>query len=262
MNVTDSMKVDLTGKVAIVTGAARGIGRRIAETFLKCGARVALLDVNADLLSATVAELNGNVEFTATGGEAAGWTCNVADSASIATVIDEIIVRWGGIHILVNNAGITRDTLLMRMTDDQWDAVLNVNLTGTFRFTRAVCRAMMKGRYGRIINMASVVGQIGNPGQCNYSASKGGVIAMTRTIAGELAGRNITVNTVAPGFIATDMTAALTDEVKAEISKRIPLSRMGSPDDIAAAVLFLASDAAEYITGQTLAVDGGMTTTM
>ena len=262
MTIGDSLKVNLSGRVAIVTGAARGIGRKIAETLMISGAKVALLDVNGEQLEATVTELNATETLTAQGGEAAGWVCNVTDVTGITTTIDAIVQKWGCVHILVNNAGITRDTLVMRMTDDQWDAVLNINLTGTFKFTRAICRTMMKGRYGRIVNMASVVGQIGNPGQANYSASKGGVIAMTRTIAGELAGRNITVNAIAPGFIATDMTAVLSDEVKAEISKRIPLSRMGTPNDIAATVLFLVSDAAQYITGQTIAVDGGLTTTI
>ena len=262
MGAADALRVELTGKVAVVTGSARGIGRRIAETFMKCGANVAMLDVNAELLEQTVSQLNGDTAFTANGGLAAGFVCNVTDATSIATTVDAIVKQWGGVQILVNNAGITRDNLVMRMTDEQWDAVLNINLSGTFRFTRAICRTMMKGRWGRIVNMASVVGQVGNPGQCNYSASKGGVIAMTRTIAGELAGRNITVNAIAPGFVATDMTAVLPENVKTEISKRIPLSRMGTPDDIAAAVLFLVSDAAEYITGQILAVDGGLTATM
>jgi 3-oxoacyl-[acyl-carrier protein] reductase len=177
----------------------------------------------------------------------------------VAEVVEAVVTKWGRLEILVNNAGITRDNLLVRMKDDQFDAVINVNLRGTFLFTRAAARPMMKGRRGRIINVASVSGMMGNPGQANYSASKAGVIGLTRTAARELAGRNITVNAVAPGFIATEMTAALGDQVVEEVKKRTPLGRLGEPQDVADAVLFLASEAAGFITGHVLVVDGGLT---
>lgn len=175
-------------------------------------------------------------------------------------VVDEVVGKYGGLHILVNNAGVTRDGLLVRMKDEQWDLVLNINLRGTFLFTRAAARPMMKGRGGRIINIASVAGLMGNPGQANYSASKAGVIGLTRTAACELAGRDITVNAVAPGFIATEMTAALGEEILERVRKEIPLHRLGDPQDVADAVLYLASDAAGFVTGQVLPVDGGLTT--
>jgi len=174
-------------------------------------------------------------------------------------VVDEVVKRWGALNILVNNAGITRDNVIVRMKDDQWDSVININLRGTFLFCRAAARPMMKARGGRIINIASVSGLMGNPGQVNYSASKAGVIGLTRTVARELAGRNITVNAVAPGFIATDMTAALGEEIVQEVRKQIPLGRRGDPQDVADAVLYLASDAASFITGHVLTVDGGLT---
>ncbi len=185
--------------------------------------------------------------------------CDVTDSSRVSTVVDEVVKLWGGLQILVNNAGITRDNMIMRMKDEQWDAVININLKGTFLFTRAAAKPMMKGRQGRIINIASVSGLMGNPGQANYSASKAGVIGLTRTVSRELAGRNITVNAVAPGFIATDMTAALGEEILQEVRKQIPLGRLGDPQDVADAVLFLASDAASFITGHVLTVDGGLT---
>ena len=185
--------------------------------------------------------------------------CNVTDSARVGEVVEEVVKMWGGLQILVNNAGITRDNMILRMKDDQWDAVLNINLRGTFLFTRAAARPIIKGRKGRIINIASVSGLMGNPGQANYSASKAGVIGLTRTVARELAGRDVTVNAVAPGFIATDMTAALGEETLEQIKKEIPLGRLGQPQDVADAVLFLASDAASFITGHVLTVDGGIT---
>jgi 3-oxoacyl-[acyl-carrier protein] reductase len=193
------------------------------------------------------------------GGEAEGFTCDVTNSQRVNQVVDEVVAKWGKLDILVNNAGITRDTVVMRMKDDQWDAVININLRGTFLFTRAAARPMMKGRRGRIINMASVSGLMGNPGQANYSASKAGVIGLTRTVARELAGRNITVNAIAPGFIATEMTAALGEEILEQVKSRIPLGRLGDPQDVADAALFLASEAAGFITGQVLTVDGGLT---
>jgi 3-oxoacyl-[acyl-carrier protein] reductase len=244
---------DLSGRVAIVTGAARGLGRLIAETFAASGANVMCIDVNTEVLEATVAAIR------AAGGQADAFACDVTDSSRVNEVVDDVVKRHGRLDILVNNAGITRDGPLVRMKDDQWDSVLAINLRGTFLFTRAVARPMMKGRGGRIINMASVSGLMGNAGQANYSASKAGVVGLTRTVAVELAGRDITVNAVAPGFIDTDMTAKLGDEIIASVTQRIPLKRMGKPLDVADAVLFLASDAASYITGQVLTVDGGLT---
>jgi 3-oxoacyl-[acyl-carrier protein] reductase len=253
MTIQNRISADLTGQVAVVTGAARGLGRTIAETLATAGAKIACVDVNADLLAEVVAAIQ------AEGGSAMPLTCDVTNSQRVYEVIDEVVKAWGGLQILVNNAGITRDALVMRMKDDQWDAVININLRGTFYFTRAASRPMMKGQRGRIINIASVSGLMGNPGQANYSASKAGVIGMTRTVAKELAGRNITVNAVAPGFIATEMTRALGDQVIEEIKKQVPLGRMGQPQDVADAVLFLASDAAGFITGHVLTVDGGLT---
>jgi 3-oxoacyl-[acyl-carrier protein] reductase len=247
------IQTDLSGQVAIVTGAARGLGRAIAESLAGCGAKVACVDVNEATLAETVAAI------AASGAEAMALACDVTDSQRVNQTVDEVVKKWGRLDILVNNAGITRDTLVVRMKDDQWDAVININLRGTFLFTRAAARPMMKGHHGRIVNMASVAGLVGNAGQSNYSASKAGVIGLTRTVASELAGRNITVNAVAPGFIATDMTAALGEEVVAKVKSRIPLGRLGHPQDIADAVLFLASPAAEYITGHVLTVDGGLT---
>jgi 3-oxoacyl-[acyl-carrier protein] reductase len=244
---------DLSDQVALVTGAARGLGRTIAENLARCGAKVACVDVNQELLAQTVAAIGE------TGGTAMAIACDVTNSDRVSAVIDEVVKAWGGLDILVNNAGITKDTLVMRMKDDQWDAVININLRGTFLFTRTAARPLMKSQQGRIINIASVAGIMGNPGQANYSASKAGIIGLTRTVAKELAGRNITVNAVAPGFIATDMTAVLTEEIKTEIKKQVPLGRMGDPQDIADAVLYLASPAAGFITGHVLTVDGGIT---
>ncbi len=248
------ISTDLTGQIAIVTGAARGLGRLIAETLADSGVKVACVDVNTDLLSETVDSINA-----AGVGEAAAYGCDVTDSQRVGEVVGEVVAKWGGLQILVNNAGITRDGLIMRMKDDQWDSVLNINLRGTFLFTRAACKPLMKGRRGRIINIASVSGLMGNPGQANYSASKAGVIGLTRTVAMELAGRNITVNAVAPGFIETDMTAEMGDAIVEAVIDRVPLGRLGQPRDVADAVLFLASDAASYITGHVLTVDGGIT---
>lgn len=247
------ISTDLTGQVAIVTGAARGLGRLIAETLADAGAKVACVDVNTDLLEATVGSINE------AGGEATAYGCDVTDSQRVTEVVGEVVTRWGGLQILVNNAGITRDGLLMRMKDEQWDSVLNINLRGTFLFTRAACKPLIKGRRGRIINIASVSGLMGNAGQANYSASKAGVIGLTRTVAMELASRNITVNAIAPGFIKTEMTAQLGDELVKTIEEQVPLGRLGEPRDVADAVLFLASEAAAYITGHVLTVDGGLT---
>ncbi|HUT93452.1 MAG TPA: 3-oxoacyl-[acyl-carrier-protein] reductase [Thermoguttaceae bacterium] len=247
------ISTDLGGQVAIVTGAGRGLGRLIAEVLAGSGARVACIDVQADLLAETVKRIQ------AAGGTAEAFPCDVTDSRQVGEVVNAVVKEWGGLQILVNNAGITRDNVILRMKDDQFDAVINVNLRGTFLFTRAAAKPMMKGRRGRIINMASVSGIMGNPGQANYSASKAGVIGLTRSVARELAGRNITVNAVAPGFIATEMTAALGEEIREEIKKQTPLGRLGDPQDVADAVLFLASDAAGFITGHVLVVDGGLT---
>jgi len=247
------ISTNLSGQSALVTGAARGLGRCIAETLAAAGAKVACIDVNTESLAETVAAIR------AAGGTAEPFACDVTQSDRVGEVVDEVVKLWNGLNILVNNAGVTRDNVLVRMKDEQWDLVLNINLRGTFLFTRAAARPMMKARGGRIINVASVSGLMGNPGQVNYSASKAGVIGLTRTVAVELASRNITVNAVAPGFIATDMTAKLGEEILQEVRKQIPLGRLGDPQDVADAVLFLASDAASFITGHVLTIDGGLT---
>ncbi len=247
------ISTDLSGQVALVTGAAQGLGRCIAQTLAAAGAKVACIDVKTEVLADTVTAIR------AAGGTAEPFACDVTDSARVGEVVDEMLKLWGALHILVNNAGITRDNVIVRMKDEQWDAVLGVNLRGTFLFTRAAARPMMKARRGRIINVASVSGLMGNPGQANYSASKAGVIGLTRTVARELASRNVTVNAVAPGFIATDMTAKLGEEVLVKVREEIPLGRLGDPQDVADAVLFLASPAASFITGHVLTVDGGLT---
>lgn len=253
MDNPSPITVDLSGQKALVTGATRGIGRAIAITLAANGASVACIGTNE-------AKLNETVEFIrAAGGEADAYICNVTDAAAVNATCDTVIEKWGFIDILVNNAGITRDKLLMQLEDDDWDAVLNTNLKGTFLFTRALSRLMISKRRGRIINIASVSGLMGNPGQANYSASKAGVIGFTATVAKEIAKRGVTCNAVAPGFTQTDMTAAL-GEVGLDIAKQqIPMKKVGQPQDIANAVLFFASPAAAYITGQVLAVDGGMT---
>jgi 3-oxoacyl-[acyl-carrier protein] reductase len=245
--------VDLSGRPAIVTGAARGLGRAIAVSLAAAGAKVACVDINTETLADTVGAIR------AAGGTAEPIACDVTKSDQFNAAVDRVVELWGGLQILVNNAGITRDNMIMRMKDDQWDAVLNINLKGTFLFTRAAAKPLIKGRGGRIINIASVSGLMGNPGQANYSASKAGVMGLTRTIAREVASRGVTVNAVAPGFVATDMTAALGEELLDKIRKEIPLGRLGQPQDIADAVLFLASDAAAFITGHILTVDGGLT---
>jgi 3-oxoacyl-[acyl-carrier protein] reductase len=249
----DQLTVDLSDQVAIVTGASRGLGRAVAVALGRCGARVACVARNTDALAETVSTI------TQAGGAAETYACDVTDGSNVQSLVASVVEKWGSLQILVNNAGITHDTLLPRMQDEQWDEVINTNLRGTFLFTRAATQPMMRGRYGRIINMASVSGMVGNPGQANYSASKAGIIGFTRTVARELAGRNITVNAVAPGFIETEMTAQLGELVLGEAKKRIPAKRLGQPADVAEAVLFLASRSAGFITGHTLVVDGGMT---
>jgi 3-oxoacyl-[acyl-carrier protein] reductase len=248
-----SLQVNLAGQTAIVTGASQGLGRAIAVALGAAGARVACVARNAEKLGETCATI------LAAGGRAEAFAQDVKNREAVDQLIDKIAEEWGRIDILVNNAGITRDTLLPRMTDAEWDDVIETNLRGTFLFTRAACRHMMRARYGRIINMASVSGLIGNAGQTNYSASKAGMIGMTRSLSKELASRNLTVNAVAPGFIESEMTQRLGDSILDEVKKRIPARRIGLADDVAACVLFLASPAAGYVTGQVLTVDGGMT---
>lgn len=255
---SDSLSVDLSGQVALVTGASRGIGRAIAVALARAGALVACVARSRDKLAETVS-LIAAAGGRATAESALALECDVTSSDSVRDTVDAVLGRWQRLDILVNNAGITRDTLIPRMTDEQWDEVLNTNLRGAFLFTRAATRPMMQARHGRVINIASVSGLMGNPGQANYSASKAGLIGMTRTVARELAGRKVTVNAVAPGFIETEMTEALGESILGEVKNRIPAKRLGTADEIAAAVLFLASGAAAYLTGQVLTVDGGLT---
>jgi len=241
--------LDLTGKTALITGATGGIGRAIAKTLHAQGATLALTDMNLETLSAFAKELGTGIFV---------YTTNLSEGNSITQLIKDVEKDLGHIDILINNAGITKDTLAMRMTDEQWDDVLCVNLSAGFKLARAVIPSMMKNRWGRIISMASIVGVIGNAGQANYAASKAGLIAMSKSMAAELAGRNITINCIAPGFIETPMTANLPDNVKQAMLDRIPAKRMGQPQDIANLVAFLASEEASYITGQTININGGM----
>ena len=245
---------DLTGQIAVVTGAGRGIGRSISIALAQCGATVVPTDV------VTPGASPADVVVPGPGSVADVVVMNVTDSAGVEGAFGEILVRHGRIDILVNNAGITRDQLLMRMKRDDWDKVIEVNLTGAFVCTQAVLRPMMKQRGGRIVSISSVVGQMGNAGQSNYAASKAGLIGFSKSLAREVASRNITVNVVAPGLIDTDMTRALPPEVQAEWQSKVPLGRFGTPEEIAATVCFLASSEASYITGQVLAVNGGMYT--
>lgn len=243
----------LTGKTAIVTGASRGIGRAIAMELAKQGADVVVNYSGNEQKALEVVE-----QIKQLGQNSIAVQANVDDQASVEALVKQTIDTFGKVDILVNNAGITRDMLLMRMKEEDFDAVIQTNLKGVFLCTKAVTRPMLKQRYGRIVNIASVVGLIGNPGQANYVAAKAGVIGLTKTTAKELASRNITVNAVAPGFIATDMTDTLKDEYKEELLKQIPLARLGKPEDIAHVVAFLCTDEASYVTGQTINVDGGM----
>lgn len=240
---------DLTGKTALVTGASGGIGGAIAKALHAAGATVAIHGTRREALDVLAAELGDRVHVL---------PANLSKPEEVEQLAKDAEAALGSLDILVNNAGITKDGLILRMKDDDWDAVLNVNLTAAFRLTRAAVKGMMKRRHGRIINITSIVGVTGNPGQVNYCASKAGMIGMTKSLAQEVASRNITVNAVAPGFIATAMTDELNDEQKARINSQIPAGRMGSPEEIAAAVLYLASAEAAYVTGQTLHVNGGM----
>ncbi|MFQ1019922.1 3-oxoacyl-ACP reductase FabG [Gilliamella sp. CG13] len=241
--------MNLSGKIALVTGASRGIGKAIAEKLVACGATV---------IGTATTEKGAEAISQYLGSHGKGYALNVTDEASIESVIGAIKTEFGDIDILVNNAGITRDNLLMRMKEDEWQDILNTNLTSVFRLSKALMRTMMKKRYGRIITIGSVVGTMGNAGQANYAAAKAGLIGFSKSLAREVASRGITVNVVAPGFIATDMTEALTDEQKALTLAQVPTGRLGEPAEIASAVAFLASDEASYITGETLHVNGGM----
>lgn len=247
----------LTGKTAIVTGAGRGgrgIGRGIALALAGAGADIAITARTSIADAESVADA-----VRALGRRALAVRCDVSDAASVEALFDAVKQEFGKVDILVNNAGLTKDGLLLRMSEESWDAVLDANLKGTFLCTRAAAKLMIKQRSGRIINITSIMGQVGNPGQANYSASKAGVIGFTRTVARELGSRGVTVNAVAPGFIDTQMTDAIQGELRETTLKKIPLGRLGTPEDIGLAVAFLASEAAGYITGQTLTVDGGMT---
>jgi 3-oxoacyl-[acyl-carrier protein] reductase len=236
-------------KVVMVTGGAAGIGKVTAENFARQGAKVAICDVNTEAGEATTKELGPEASFT---------QVDVADSASVSDWVETAMDRYGQIDVLVNNAGITRDGLIMRMKEEDWDAVINVNLKSAFNCIKAVSKIMVRQKSGRIINLASVVGVMGNPGQANYVASKAGMIGLTKTVAKELGSRGITVNAVAPGFIETDMTAVLSEKAREAMLSIIPLQRAGTPQDVAEAIMFLSSDSAAYITGQVLHVTGGM----
>ena len=242
---------DLDNKVAIITGASQGIGRTIALVFAKSGANVICIARS----ESKIKELC--LEITDQGGQASPIACDVGDGDAFANAIKSVINEYGKLDILINNAGITRDALLMRMNDTQWDEVLNTNLKGAFYGMKSAIRPMMKNKYGRIINITSIVGLTGNPGQANYAASKAGLIGMTQSIAKEVGTRGITVNCIAPGWIDTEMTVDLPEDSKKDLLDRIPIGKIGKPEDIAHAAVFLASDEASYITGQTITVDGG-----
>ena len=242
--------MDLSGKVAIITGGARGIGREIALRLAEAGATVVVSDV-ADAEPAAE-------EIRKMGHQSLAVAVDVTSASDVASMVEKVTAEYGRIDILVNNAGIARDQLLMRMSEEDWEAVLNVNLKSVFLCTRAVLRQMVKQRWGRIVSISSIVGIVGNPGQANYSSSKAGVIGFTKTIAREVGSRGITVNAIAPGFIVSKMTEQLSEEQKSEMLKRIPLGFLGTPRDVAEAVAFLSSEEARYITGQVLGVDGGL----
>jgi len=245
---------ELKDQVAVVTGSGRGIGRAIAEKLMAHGARIVISDINEELCNQTTAELQSQ------GAEVIGVACNVTQSESVDKMVEAVTAKWGRIDILVNNAGITRDSLIMRMTEEQWQAVIDTNLTSAFKVSKSVLKVMSKQRYGRIINIASTSGVHGNFGQVNYAAAKAGLIGFTKTVALEYASRNITSNAVAPGFIDTAMTQALGEDIIKGIMDRVPAKRMGTPDDIANAVLFFARPGSSYVTAQVLEVSGGLYT--
>jgi 3-oxoacyl-[acyl-carrier protein] reductase len=249
---TSSMLSPLSNQIAVVTGAGRGIGRAIALKFAQAGADVVCVSRTVENSEKVANEVRALGRKT--------WACavDVADAAAVAAASERILTEAGRVDILVNNAGITRDGLFMRMSEEDWDAVLDTNLKGAFSFTKAFSRAFLKQRSGRIINITSISGLVGNPGQANYAASKAGLIGFTKSVAREMASRGITCNALAPGFIETDMTAVLSPEMRAELLKKIPLNRLGQPEDIAEAALYLASPGARYVTGQVLTVDGGL----
>jgi 3-oxoacyl-[acyl-carrier protein] reductase len=247
------IQVDLSEKTAIVTGASRGIGKAIALRLAAAGAKVACVARSADKLK-EVADA-----IAAAGGTAEVHPCDVTDSAAVSKLVEELAEKWGGIDIVVNNAGITKDTLIPRMDDEAWDSVIATNLRSVFLFTRSASLVMMRKRSGRIINISSVSGLMGNAGQANYSASKAGVIGLTRTVAQELASRKVTVNAICPGFIASEMTQAMGATLDEFVKTRIPAKRLGEADEVADAVLYLASDSAAYITGEVITIDGGLT---
>ena len=243
------MQIDLTGRVALVTGSTRGIGKSIAVSLAECGARVAVVGRDAAKAQDVASQVSP---------AARGFACDVTDVASVVTLVSAVEEAFGSLDILVNNAGVTRDNIMLRLKDDDWDAVIDANLRGAFAAIRAATRGMMKRRWGRIINISSVVGLVGNKGQSNYAASKAGLIGLTKAVAKEFASRNILANAIAPGFIETDMTNAMTAEARASLIGTIPLERLGQPKDVASLVAFLSSEYAGYITGQVLVVDGGM----
>jgi 3-oxoacyl-[acyl-carrier protein] reductase len=252
-DINRRIQVNLSGQTAIVTGASRGIGRAIALRLAAAGAKVACVARSADKLKETADAIS------AAGGAAEVHPCDVTDSAAVSKLVESLHEAWGRLDIVVNNAGITKDTLIPRMSDEDWDAVIATNLRSVFLFTRAASLVMMRQRSGRIINISSVSGLIGNPGQANYSASKAGIIGLTRTVAQELAGRKVTVNAICPGFIASEMTAAMGAALDEFVKSRIPAKRLGEADEVADAVVYLASDSAAYITGEVLTIDGGLT---
>ena len=243
---------NLSNKIAIVTGASRGIGSAIAHNLSKAGAKVVLISRSIDALKSVESEIKSN------GGEAISITADVSNLESFTNAINQVVETWGTVDILINNAGITKDNIILRLKEEDWDAVIDINLKGCFNGIKAVTRPMLKSRSGRIINITSVIGLIGNSGQSNYAASKAGILGLTKSIAKELGPRNITVNAIAPGYIQTEMTGILDETLKDDLMKSIPLQRLGKPEEIASLVCFLASEEAAYITGQTLNVDGGM----
>lgn len=242
----------LKNQIALITGSARGIGKEIALTFAREGAIVIICDVNIDLATQT------EKQFESQGLQAASFSCDVTKITEVEEMLNKILDKFKRIDILVNNAGITKDNLMLRLSETDWDAVISVNLKGTFNCTKAVSKVMLKQKSGNIVNIASIIGIIGNPGQANYSASKAGIIALTKTTAKEFASRGIRCNAVAPGYIQTEMTAKLSEEVKQKLQSLIPLGTLGLPQDVANVCLFLASSESSYITGQTIVVDGGM----